>query len=173
MVTGSERRRHTTARVVVGERYADIDTDLVPTIEAAWRLGISTDYSCQGRIGPRSSKAEPWGYILFGDVDDLRRFLACFDDTALSERRFATLHVTDPVTGRREPIHRRRWETSTSVRQLDADGVAAGIGRFRFLGRLGFPTADIPRIEAVLSALPGNPVNDLRSPTDGSETCAQ
>jgi hypothetical protein len=142
-------RTHPAVRVTVGNREADIDVGLAGLIEASWRLGINTEYSCQGRLRPGTTKAEPWGYILFADVEDLRAFLACFDDTELSERRFATRHETDPVTGIRQPVHRRGWSSTLSVNALD-DGDSAECGQFRLRGRLGFPAVDIARMETVL-----------------------
>jgi hypothetical protein len=136
--------------VAVRGRSAEVDVRLAEIIRCLWQLGISTDFSCQGSVGPRSKEREPWGYISFSDVTDLRRFLACFDDSELAERRYATPHATDPVTGKREPIHRRGWSISTLVQELQEGDRTAEIGRFRFRGRVGFASADIPRIEASL-----------------------
>lgn len=117
----AEKRTHKAIRLEVGDRSADIDLALVGVIAAAWRLGISTEFSCQGQVARGARQPEPWGYIAFCDVADLRKFLECFDGTDLAERRYTTPRFEDPVTGLWEPVHRRRWNVSAGVPPLRAD----------------------------------------------------
>ena len=102
--------------VTVGDRSAEIDLELVDLIEALWMLGIDTSFSCQGQFGPpHAPLPEPWGYIMFPDVEDLRAFLVCFDNTPLSSRRFAQRHEWNPEAETCTPVGPPSWELRGGV----------------------------------------------------------
>lgn len=145
-------RRHEARVVTVGDRSAEIDLKLVDLIEALWSMGIDTLFSCQGTFGPaHDPKPEPWGYILFPDVEDLRAFLACFDGTELSDRRFAQCQEWNSTTGTRTPVGPPRWEIGATVKPPEDDAVLEpGTPEFRFWGRIGFLQADIGQMTTIV-----------------------
>lgn len=145
-------RKHEAKVVTVGDRSAEIDLELVDLIEALWSMGIDTLFSCQGSFGPaHDPKPEPWGYILFPDVEDLRAFLVCFDDTELSGRRFAQHHEWNPATGTRTPVGPPRWEIGATVKPPEDDEVLEpGTPEFRFRGRIGFLQTDIVEMTRIV-----------------------
>lgn len=145
-------RRHETRVVTVGDRSAEIDLELVELIEALWRMGIDTQFSCQGQFGPaHDPRPDPWGYIMFPDVEDLRAFLRCFDDTALSSRRFPQRHEWNPEVGARTPVGPPSWKIGATVKPPEDDQVLEpGAPEFRFRGRIGFLQADIEEMTKIV-----------------------
>jgi len=158
-------RTHEARVVTVGDRSAEIDLELVDLIEALWTLGIDTLFSCQGQYGPAHAPLpEPWGYIMFPDVEDLRAFLVCFDNTPLSSRRFAQRHEWNPEAGTRTPVGPPSWELRGGVRPPedaeDALGSKAPVAAntdaapdtpgFRFIGLARFPQADLAEMTQIL-----------------------
>ena len=164
-------RRHEARVVTVGDRSAEIDLELVDLIEALWMLGIDTSFSCQGQFGPpHAPLPEPWGYIMFPDVEDLRAFLVCFDNTPLSSRRFAQRHEWNPEAETRTPAGPPSWELRGGVRppedaedddnaedalESNAPGAAStpaapGTPGFRFIGLARFPQADLAEMTQIM-----------------------
>ena len=145
-------RRHEAKVVTVGDRSAEIDLEMVELIEALWSMGIDTLFSCQGSYGPaHDPRPEPWGYILFPDVEDLRAFLMCFDGTELSSRRFAQRHEWNPEVGARTPVGPPSWELRGMVKPPDEDEVLeSGAPEFRLQGLARFPQADLPEITKIV-----------------------
>ncbi len=145
-------RRHEAKVVAVGDRSAEIDLELVDLIEALWSMGIDTLFSCQGSCGPaHDPQPEPWGYILFPDVEDLRAFLVCFDGTELSGRRFAQRHEWNPETGTRTPVGPPRWKIAATVKPPEDDeALETGAPEFRFWGRIGFLQAELAEITRIV-----------------------
>ena len=130
---------HEMTTVSMGPRSAEIDTQLAPLIEALWRLGIETSFSCEGRTarGPDlPEREEPWGYILFPDVEDLRRFLELFSHTELSTRRFGS----DP--GNRRPTS-PTWERAVHIKRSGPDDSVDESDGIRLVGLVRFPASDI------------------------------
>jgi len=145
-------RSHEARVVTVGERSAEIDLELVDLIKALWTLGIDTLFSCQGQYGPaHDPQPEPWGYILFPDIEDLRAFLECFDGTVLSGRRFEQRHEWNPATGTRTPVGPPRWKIGATVRPPEDDEVLEpDAPEFHFRGRIGFLQADIREMTRIV-----------------------
>jgi len=145
-------RTHEMRVVAVGDRSAEIDLELVELIEALWTLGIDTLFSCQGQYGPaHAPRPDPWGYILFTDVEDLRAFLICFDHTPLSSRRFAQRHEWNPEAGTRTPVGPPSWELRGTVSPPDIDeALEIGEPGFRLRGLARFPQADLAEMTRIV-----------------------
>lgn len=148
-------RTHEAKVVTVGDRSAEIDLEMVEVIEALWSMDIDTLFSCQGSCGPaHDPRPEPWGYILFPDVEGLRSFLLCFDGTPLSSRRFAQRHEWNPAAGTRTPVGPPSWELRGMVKPPDEDHemLEPGAPGFRLQGLARFPQADLPEITRIVCA---------------------
>lgn len=166
-------RTHEMAIVTVGERSAEIDLELVDLIEALWTLDIDTLFSCQGQIGP---KVDPWteprGYILFPDVEDLRAFLVCFDDSTLSSRRFAQRHEWNAEARTRLPVGPPSWEIRGMVKPLDDDEVIEpGAPGFRFPGIVRFAQSDIPEMTKIVRKRASDEIRSGRSKSPSQCAC--
>jgi len=145
-------RTHEARVVTVGDRSAEIDLELVDLIEALWTLGIDTLFSCQGQYGPaHAPRPDPWGYIMFPDVEDLRAFLVCFDNTPLSSRRFAQRHEWNPEAGTRTPVGPPSWELRGTVKQPE-EGTPPETGApgFQLQGLARFPQADLAEMTRIV-----------------------
>lgn len=145
-------RTHEAKVVTVGDRSAEIDLEMVDLIEALWSMGIDTLFSCQGQYGPaHDPRPDPWGYILFPDVEDLRVFLVCFDGTELAGRRFAQRHEWNPETGTRTPVGPPSWEVRGTVKPPEDDEVLEpGAPGFLLQGLARFPQADLAEITRIV-----------------------
>ena len=64
----SEVRLATTHRQVTASNGVDVDEGLRDLLEAVWRKGMRTEFSCQGDHGGLA-------HICFAGVDDARRFM--------------------------------------------------------------------------------------------------
>lgn len=145
----SRTPRHPQRRITVGDRTAEVDAALAPLIEALWRLGIDTAFSCEGSTsqGPDlPPRDEPWGYIRFPDVADFRRFLDLFIDTELAERRFHS-----------DRHHRRSttpsWELAIHVHR-NSEFAEHDDGSVLLPARVGFPSSDIEAMTRIVGAAP-------------------
>lgn len=84
--------RHPQVSVQVGELLADVDEAIAPLIEALWRLGIRTVHSCQSitRTFNLMREADERFYVMFEEIDDLRRMLGLYTGTPLDPRHLRT-----------------------------------------------------------------------------------
>jgi len=138
---------HIQQRVTVGDRSADIDSGLIPLVEALWQLDIDTTFSCEGTTaqGPDlPPRGEPWGYLSFPTADDFTRFLDLFAGTELAERRFRTdrNHRTATTPS---------WELAVQVRR-NAEDVELDDGTVRLTARVGFASSDIEALTRIVTA---------------------
>ena len=62
---------HPQVAIPCGELTIDVDEGIAPLVQALWRAGIHTVYSCQGEGGV---KPENLAYVAFADRSDRRRF---------------------------------------------------------------------------------------------------
>ena len=90
--TRARSPRHQQVTVRVAHCSAEIDEGVAPLIEALWQLGIRTVHSCQSITRTFNLMREPDErfYVMFDEVDDLRRMLGLFVDTPLDPRRLIT-----------------------------------------------------------------------------------
>ncbi len=144
----NQQSHHETVLVLVGDRSAQIDTDLASLIESLWKLGINTRGCCQNESETLSRPTPVQrGYIGFELVDDLQRFLELFDDTAMADHRWQNFEWADEVGGPVVEVPPIGWTYRINVRRPGPkrDGIEIGAS-------VRFPVGDIPLIESVLNS---------------------
>lgn len=144
-------RKHEQVVIEVDGRSAEVDVELAPLIDALWRLGIDTQYSCAGVTHPTTGEVD-WAQILFPDVADLRSFLDLFGLTELSTARF---HISKRAAS--DPIV--RWMTRILVEPAGSYGTdvfgptddARANDHVQMRAEVRFPSSHIPLMTTIVT----------------------
>lgn len=161
---------HPQQLVTVKGRSAEVDVGLAPLIETLWRLGIGTQFSCQGNRRPDipPTDASNWGQILFSDVEDLRRFMNLFGGTALSPRRFhiSKLAPTDDQCAAMRWTSRIMVEPAGSI-GTDAhlvDSAALCADHVQIRAEVRFPSSDLAAMTRIVSRFAASSSDEESNP---------
>lgn len=142
-------RHHETALVSLGDRIVQIDVELAGIIESLWRLGINTRGCCQNESETLSRPTTVQrGYIGFGLVEDLQRFLELLAETDLADHRWQNFEWADAVGGEVVEVPPISWTYRINVRRPGSkrDGIEIGAS-------VRFPVNDIPLMDSTLKSL--------------------